>query len=313
MMRRISFSRQATRIDAFPWVKGKRLVKSSRWILPFGNDIEQSDQSEIDTIQAQYDERIKNIEGYRKKIKELQKSGSDDATISYYREELGIALEETRGLKKQLDEIADLQKEAFYQENPEARRRDLQSQRVALLQKESELQEKIKSAGGNALASANDRIALKAIQSQLETNKAALESVNASTDAAIRKNKEYWKSVLDEATAARDKLGTDQVGSDEWERLTALINSASKQLDVYSTKLKNVKDNSKVLAPRDVGTVEGVGASIIESFLSSEDIESVTTKQIVNSPVNKDRFKVLIFSVDIFTPQSDLGTKIQRP
>ena len=61
---------------------------------------EQSDQSEIDTIQAQYDERIKNIEGYRRKIKELQKSGADDATISYYREQLGIALEETRGLKK---------------------------------------------------------------------------------------------------------------------------------------------------------------------------------------------------------------------
>ena len=98
------------------------------------------------------------------------------------------------------------------------------------------------------------------IQSQLETNKAALESVNASTDAAIIKNKEYWKSVLDEATAARDKLGTDQVGSDEWERLTTLINSASKQLDVYSTKLKNVKDDSKTLAPRDVGNVEGVGA-----------------------------------------------------
>lgn len=273
---------------------------------------EQSDQSEIDTIQAQYDERIKNIEGYRRKIKELQKSGADDATISYYREQLGIALEETRGLKKQLDEIADLQKEAFYQENPEARRRDLQSQRVALLQKESELQEKIKSAGGNDLASANDRIALKAIQSQLETNKAALESVNASTDAAIIKNKEYWKSVLDEATAARDKLGTDQVGSDEWERLTTLINSASKQLDVYSTKLKNVKDDSKKLAPRDVGTVSGVGASIIESFLSSEDIESVTTKQIGEfSQSIKDKLSSIdLQGVDIFDIlTSDLWNK----
>lgn len=273
---------------------------------------EQSDQSEIDTIQAQYDERIKNIEGYRRKIKELQKSGADDATISYYREQLGIALEETRGLKKQLDEIADLQKEAFYQENPEARRRDLQSQRVALLQKESELQEKIKSAGGNDLASANDRIALKAIQSQLETNKAALESVNASTDAAVIKNKEYWKSVLDEATAARDKLGTDQVGSDEWERLTALINSASKQLDVYSAKLKNVKDNSNVLAPRDVGTVSGVGASIIESFLSSEDIESVTTKQIGEfSQSIKDKLSSIdLQGVDIFDIlTSDLWNK----
>ncbi len=149
-----------------------------------------------------------------------------------------------------------------------------------MLQKESELQEKIKSAGGNDLASANDRIALKAIQSQLETNKAALESVNASTDAAIIKNKEYWKSVLDEATAARDKLGTDQVGSEEWERLTTLINYASKQLDVYSTKLKNVKDDSKKLAPRDVGTVEGVGAGILDSFMSSPVIDDAASRQI---------------------------------
>lgn len=273
---------------------------------------EQSDQSEIDTIQAQYDERIKNIEGYRRKIKELQKSGADDATISYYREQLGIALEETRGLKKQLDEIADLQKEAFYQENPEARRRDLQSQRVALLQKESELQEKIKSAGGNDLASANDRIALKAIQSQLETNKAALESVNASTDAAIIKNKEYWKSVLDEATAARDKLGTDQVGSDEWERLTTLINSASKQLDVYSTKLENVKDDSKKLAPRDVGTVEGVGAGILDSFMSSPVIDDVASRQIgeYSQKLRESLAGIDLQGVDIFDIlTSDLWNK----
>lgn len=273
---------------------------------------EQSDQSEIDTIQAQYDERIKNIEGYRRKIKELQKSGADDATISYYREQLGIALEETRGLKKQLDEIADLQKEAFYQENPEARRRDLQSQRVALIQKESELQEKIKSAGGNDLASANDRIALKAIQSQLETNKAALESVNASTDAAIIKNKEYWKSVLDEATAARDKLGTDQVGSDEWERLTTLINSASKQLDVYSTKLKNVKDDSKKLAPRDVGTVEGVGAGILDSFISSPVIDDAASRQIgeYSQKLRESLAGIDLQGVDIFDVlTSDLWNK----
>lgn len=273
---------------------------------------EQSDQSEIDTIQAQYDERIKNIEGYRRKIKELQKSGADDATISYYREQLGIALEETRGLKKQLDEIADLQKEAFYQENPEARRKDLQSERVALLQKEAELTERINDAGNNDLASANDRIALKAIQSQLETNKAALESVNASTDAAIIKNKEYWKSVLDEATAARDKLGTDQVGSDEWRKLTAIINSASKQLDVYSTKLKNVKDDSKKLAPRDVGTVEGVGAGILDSFMSSPVIDDAASRQIgeYSQKLRESLAGIDLQGVDIFDVlTSDLWNK----
>lgn len=272
----------------------------------------QSDQAEIDAIQKQYDERIKNIEGYRNKIKELQKSGADGATISYYREQLGIAINETKGLKAQLDEIADLQKEAFYQENPEAKRKDLQSQRVALLQKEAELTERINDAGNNDLASANDRLALQAIKSQLEANKTALESMGSSTDAAIIKNKEYWKSVLDEATAARDKLGTDQVGSDEWKKLTALVNSASAQLDVYSTKLKEVKDNSTKLVPRDVGTVEGVGAGIIESFLSSEEIDSVTTKQIGEfSKSIKDKLSsVDLQGVDIFDIlTSDLWNK----
>lgn len=262
----------------------------------------QSDKAEVDAIQKQYDERIKNIEGYRKKIKELQKSGGDDASISYYREQLGVAINETKLLKAQLDDIADLQKEAFYQENPEAKRKDLQSQRVALLQKEAELQERIKSAGGNDLASANDRIALQAIQSQIETNKAALESINSTTDVAIIKNKEYWKSVLDEATSARDKLDVADVGSEEWKRLTGLIEVATKQLENYSTRLKEVKEGSKSLAPRDVGTVSGVGASIIESFLSSEDIESVTTKQIgeFSEAIKEKLSSVDLQGVDIF-------------
>lgn len=303
-------------ISLLPELKGKSLNEiKSMDPTDIGKMLsEKSDQTEIDTIQAQYDERIKNIEGYRNKIKELE--GKDlrqvAPALNYYREQLGIALEETRGLKKQLDEIADLQKEAFYQENPEARRRDLQSQRVALLQKESELLEKIKSAGDNDLASANDRIALKAIQSQLETNKAALESINSSTDAAIIKNKEYWKSVLDEATAARDKLGTDQVGSDEWERLTTLINSASKQLDVYSTKLKDVKDDSKKLAPRDVGTVEGVGAGILDSFMSSPVIDDAASRQIgeYSQKLRESLSGIDLQGVDIFDVlTSDLWNK----
>lgn len=268
-------------IALLPELKGKSIneIKSMD-----PNDIgkmlsEKSDQAEIDAIQKQYDERIKNIEGYRKKIKELQKSGGDDISISYYREQLGIAINETKLLKAQLDNIADIQKEAFYQENPEAKRKDLQSQRVALLQIEAELQERIKSAGGNDLVSANDRIALKAIQSQIETNKAALESIGSTTDEAIIKNKDYWKSVLDEASAARDKLDVTEVGSQEWERLTGLITVATKQLENYSTRLKEVKDDSNALAPRDVGTVEGVGAGILESFMSSEVIDDVAGRQ----------------------------------
>lgn len=262
----------------------------------------QSDQAEVDAIQKQYDERIKNIEGYRKKIKELQKSDGDAASISYYREQLGIALEETKGLKSQLDEIADLQKEAFYQENPEAKRKDLQSQRVALLQKEAELQEKIKSAGGNELVSANDRIALKAIQSQIETNKAALESIGSTTDEAIIKNKEYWKSVLDEASTARDKLDVTDVGSEEWKRLTGLINVATKQLENYSTRLKEVKTDSNKIAPRDVGTVESGGAGILESFMSSAVIDDVAGRQMGEyaEKLREGLSAVTLEGVDIF-------------
>lgn len=262
----------------------------------------QSDQAEVDAIQKQYDERIKNIEGYRKKIKELQKSDGDAASISYYREQLGIALEETKGLKSQLDEIAKIQKEAFYQENPEAKRKDLQSQRVALLQKEAELQEKIKSAGGNDLVSANDRIALKAIQSQIETNKAALESIGSTTDEAIIKNKDYWKSVLDEATAARDKLGVEEVGSDEWKKLTGFIEGAIKQLENYSTRLKEVKTDSNKIAPRDVGTVESGGAGILESFMSSAVIDDVAGRQMGEyaEKLREGLSAVTLEGVDIF-------------
>lgn len=262
----------------------------------------QSDQAEIDAIQAQYDERIKNIEGYRKKIKELQEAGADSATISYYRDELKAAINETKLLKAQLDDIADLQKAAFYEENPEAKRKDLQAQRIVLLEKEAELQERIRAAGDNDLASANDRLALQAIKSQLEANKTALESMGSSTDAAVIKNKEYWKSVLDEATSARDKLGTDQVGTDEWKKLTTLINSASKQLEHYSIKLKEVKDDSNKLAPRDVGTVEGVGAGILESFMSSAVIDDVANRQMgeYSQKLRDSLSEVTLEGVDIF-------------
>lgn len=240
---------------------------------------EKSDQTEIDTLQAQYDERIKNIEGYRKQIKKLTSEGADDSTISYYREQLGIALEETKGLKSQLDEIAKIQKEAFYQENPEARRKDLQSQRVTLLEKEKNLIEQINAAGDNDLASANQRLQLEAVRSLLNENQSIIDTLNKSTDKTIKKNKEYWQGVLDQASSARDQLGIDEVGSDEWNRLTHQISNASKQLEHYSNKIKEVAQESKQLAPRDVGSVQSIGKNIIEDFITSSMIDDVTAKQ----------------------------------
>ena len=43
---------------------------------------EREDQVETQTLQDQYNERIKNIEGYRKEIKRLQKEGGDNVLIS---------------------------------------------------------------------------------------------------------------------------------------------------------------------------------------------------------------------------------------
>lgn len=145
-----------------------------------------------------------------------------------------------------------------------------------------------------------------------ELEEAAKNAQSQNTETAIVKNKEYWKSVLDEASAARDKIDVSDVGSDEWNRLTGLINTATKQLENYSTRLKEVKEGSKSLAPRDVGTVSGVGASIIESFLSSEDIDSVTTKQIgeFSESIKEKLSSVDLQGVDIFDIlTSDLWNK----
>jgi tape measure domain-containing protein len=115
-------------LTLLPQLKGKSLdeIKAMK-----PEDIEalfaeRSDQVEIETVRNRYEELTKNIEGYRKKIKELVTDGADSATISYYREQLGKALAGSKVLKGQLDEISRIQKEAFYQENPEARRMDLQ-------------------------------------------------------------------------------------------------------------------------------------------------------------------------------------------
>lgn len=203
---------------------------------------ERSDQVEIETVQKQYEERIKNIEGYRKKIKELQKSGADSATISYYREQLGQAIADSKVLKTQLDEIAHIQKEAFYQENPEAKRKDLQLQRTNLLQKEKELTEKIGKAQ-NDLESANDRLQLNAVKSAIKGVDEQLNSLNKTTETATVKNHAYWEKIKEDAEKARKALGTDQEGSKEWDELTKKINQANAELRRYSDKAAETDAN----------------------------------------------------------------------
>lgn len=135
-----------------------------------------------------------------------------------------------------------------------------------------------------------------------ELEEAAKNAQSQNTDTAIVKNKEYWKSVLDEATSARDKLDVADVGSEEWKRLTGLIEVATKQLENYSTRLKEVKDDSNVLAPRDVGTVEGVGAGILESFMSSAVIDDVAARQMgeYSQKLRESLSGVDLQGVDIF-------------
>lgn len=135
-----------------------------------------------------------------------------------------------------------------------------------------------------------------------ELEEAAKNAQSQNTDTAIVKNKEYWKSVLDEATSARDKLDVADIGSEEWKRLTGLIEVATKQLENYSTRLKEVKDDSNVLAPRDVGTVEGVGAGILESFMSSAVIDDVAARQMgeYSQKLRESLSGVDLQGVDIF-------------
>lgn len=229
-------------VSLLPELKGKSLEEVKAMDSSDLNRMisEREDQVEVQTLQDQYNERIKNIEGYRKEIKRLQKEGGDNVLISYYRDELKKAIEDTNLLKSQLDEIADIQKEAFYQENPEAKRKDLQSQRVALLEKEAELQEKIKQAGDNDLASANDRIQLEALRNLINENQVALDALNESVE-TVTKNKNYWQKILDDATSERDMLGSDEVGSDKWNELTAKIKEATAELAVYTSKTKELK------------------------------------------------------------------------
>lgn len=145
-----------------------------------------------------------------------------------------------------------------------------------------------------------------------ELEEAAKNAQSQNTETAIVKNKEYWKSVLDEATSARDKLDVADVGSEQWKRLTGLINSATKQLENYSTRLKEVKDDSNKLAPRDVGTVEGVGAGILESFMSSAVIDDVAGRQMGEyaEKLREGLSAVTLEGVDIFDIlTSDLWNK----
>ena len=206
---------------------------------------EREDSVEAETVKARYEERIKNIEGYRAKIKELQKSGADNATISYYRNELGKALAETKVFKAQLDEMAAIQKEAFYQENPEAKRKDLQLQRINLLQKEKELTEKIGKAQ-NDFESANDRLQLNAIKSTIKGVEESLASLDKSTDKSTIKNHAYWEKIKDDAEKARKALGTDQEGSKEWGELTKKINEANAELKKYSDKEAGATQTNQV-------------------------------------------------------------------
>lgn len=224
-------------LTLLPQLKGKSLdeIKAMKPEDIEAMIAERSDQVEIETVQNRYEELTKNIEGYRKKIKELVKAGADSATISYYRERLGQALADTKALKGQLDEIARIQKEAFYQENPEARRKDLQLQRIDLLQKEQELTERIGKAE-NDLSSVNDRLQLNAVKSQIKGVDEQLNSLSKSTEAATIKNHAYWEKIKEDAEKARKALGVDQKGSTEWNELTAKIQQAEAELKKYSDK-----------------------------------------------------------------------------
>ena len=70
------------------------------------------------------------------------------------------------------------------------------------------------------MTSANDRIQLEALRNLINENQIALDAFNESVE-NVTKNKSYWQSIIDDATGERDMLGSDEVGSDKWNELTA--------------------------------------------------------------------------------------------
>ena len=238
-------------LNLLPQLKGKTLdeIKAMKPEDIEAMIAEKSDEAEIETIRDRYEEQLSNIEKYRNKIRDLQLKDKREAGVSgelaYYQKQLGQALANSKVLKVQLDEIARIQKEAFYQENPEERRNDLQLQRTNLLQKEKELTEKIGKAQ-NDFESANDRLQLGAVKSQIKGVDEQIASLNKTTETAAVKNHVYWEKIKDDAEKARKALGTDQEGSSEWNELTAKIKQANAELKKYSDKEAGATQTNQV-------------------------------------------------------------------
>lgn len=200
---------------------------------------EQADVNEKSDIQKQYQDQLNAVKAYQDKIKQLQNKDIREpgvsGELSYYREQLGVALKSAEKLKEKLDDIVKTEKEAFYATNPGAQKTDLEQQKVELEAKAREIESRIAKSGGG-LGSFNDRLMLDGVNKQIQEVNKSLLTVEKTTQTTTTKNKAYWEDIKKKAEEARAKLGSDKVGSQEWNNLTKQIEEAGKELGKYSDK-----------------------------------------------------------------------------
>lgn len=129
---------------------------------------------------------------------------------------------------------------------------------------------------------------------------------------SIKRNKKYWEDQKSEAEAGLNALDISLKGTQEWKNFEEQILRADRALKQYSVTARETAKQDPGLKPRDVGTVDGAGKSIIDSFLSSEMITYVAADQAnqYSQKLKDSLANVDIKGVDIFDVlTSDLWNK----
>ncbi len=200
--------------------------------------------------QKQYEAHLKRIKELEDGIKDARKSGqiSTNQLVSGYQKEIEKHKKDAENLKKQLNEIQSIEKEAAFRSlSKDEQVERLKSQREALLRQKNLLQ------GNKSInpftIDKNTAKNLSDIDEQINKLNKSIESYNTKS---ADKNYAYWENIKKTAEDARKKLGEDKIGSDEWKKLTAQIKEADKALKKYSdTEKTNTSKRDKDKALRE--------------------------------------------------------------
>lgn len=212
-----------------------------------------ADEDHKSEIKRKYEEQLANIEGFRKKIKELSDKDERQAgpELSYYRKQLQIGLLQAESLKKTLEDISDTEEKAgFLSLSKENQRKRLEEQKVALERHRDELERLY---GNNPVTMSIETADMFAkVNNEINELDKTIESYS---ERAITKNKAYWEQVKKTAEDTRAGLGTDEHGGEQWSILTKQITEANKELEKYSDKAAKAGDgNDKLQRQADLNS-----------------------------------------------------------